>query len=689
MNKFYCLYPVLGACCLGSTAVRADAGEEKRLQTVVVTAPATVEPLMVRTDPKAPRQPIPANDGADFLKSIPGFSVIRKGGTDGDPVFRGMSGSRLGIFLDGQEIYGGCGGRMDPPTAYIYPESYDRVTVLKGPQSVMYGAGASAGVVLFERDIRRFSAPGLLFNGSLTFGSFGRSDQLADLRIGNEDFYVQAAGSYAHSDHYKDGSGNKVHSRYTRWNTNAAVGWTPDENTLLELSAVRSDGKAAYADRGMDGAKFARENIALKFEKRALSPLVDKVWIQTYYNHIDHVMDNFTLRDQLVENGFSASNPDRRVAGARAGVTLTPSEPLSVSLGVDVKRDVHRARAARMQASAWDAKHGYRSQPYNEDMRFRQFGVFTETSYWFDDGGKIIGGLRIDRHSARDRRACIGGMAVNGACMNAPANATFGKRDRDTLPSGFLRYEGVFAEGAGNYYAGIGHAARFPDYWERLLRNGETQNSAFLSLKPEKNTQLDVGMGWDEGEWAGSLSGFYGKVRDYILLTWSPSSHVRNVDATTMGLEGDVVWRFARNWQTSATLAYVRGKNDSDDKALAQQPPLEARLAFDYDDGRFSWGSLLRLVARQTRYDIGSGSIVSNGQDLGPSSGFAVFSMNAGWRPSKDVLIGVGVDNLFDRTYAEHLSRNGASLPGFIVPADTRINEPGRTFWIKAQLALK
>ena len=39
---------------------------------------------------------------ADFtmLKSIPGFSVIRKGGTDGDPVFRGMSGSRLGILLD-------------------------------------------------------------------------------------------------------------------------------------------------------------------------------------------------------------------------------------------------------------------------------------------------------------------------------------------------------------------------------------------------------------------------------------------------------------------------------------------------------------------------------------------------------------------------------------------------------------
>src|SRR5690606_2686648 len=108
------------------------------LAQVVVTAPAMDAPLTVVTDPKAPRQPIPAHDGADFLKNITGFSVIRKGGTDGDPVLRGMSGSRLGILLDGQEIYGGCGGRMDPPTAYVYPEAYDRVTVLKGPQSVRY-----------------------------------------------------------------------------------------------------------------------------------------------------------------------------------------------------------------------------------------------------------------------------------------------------------------------------------------------------------------------------------------------------------------------------------------------------------------------------------------------------------------------------------------------------------------------
>jgi hypothetical protein len=51
----------------------------------------------VLTDPSKPRQPLPAHDGADYLKTIPGFSVIRKGGTDGDAVFRGMAGSRVVI----------------------------------------------------------------------------------------------------------------------------------------------------------------------------------------------------------------------------------------------------------------------------------------------------------------------------------------------------------------------------------------------------------------------------------------------------------------------------------------------------------------------------------------------------------------------------------------------------------------
>ena len=39
-----------------------------------------------------------------------------------------------------------------------------------------------------------------------------------------------------------------------------------------------------------------------------------------------------------------------------------------------------------------------------------------------------------------------------------------------------------------------------------------------------------------------------------------------------------------------------------------------------------------------------------------------------------------------DRAYAEHLSRAGTMVPGFLQAA--RVNEPGRAAWVKLQLAL-
>lgn len=57
----------------------------------VVTGVAQSSPLTIVTNPKEPRQPVPASDGADYLKTIPGFAVIRNGGSNGDPVLRGCS----------------------------------------------------------------------------------------------------------------------------------------------------------------------------------------------------------------------------------------------------------------------------------------------------------------------------------------------------------------------------------------------------------------------------------------------------------------------------------------------------------------------------------------------------------------------------------------------------------------------
>ncbi|MDR1463605.1 MAG: TonB-dependent receptor plug domain-containing protein, partial [Azoarcus sp.] len=235
-------------------AQQQDAAEPTTLAPVVVTAPAMEAPLEVKLDPKAPQQPLPASDGAALLKAIPGMSIIRKGGTGGDPVFRGMAASRLNILLDGEQILGGCGGRMDPPTAYIFPDTYDRVTLLKGPQSVIHGP-ASAATVLFERKHERFSQPDWRLNTALTAASASRTDSFISVKGGNSDVYAEGVLTHARSNDYRDGKGDAVHSRYERQSATAILGLTPDDDTRIELSAIRSDAKAAYADRGMDGSR--------------------------------------------------------------------------------------------------------------------------------------------------------------------------------------------------------------------------------------------------------------------------------------------------------------------------------------------------------------------------------------------------------------------------------------------------
>jgi iron complex outermembrane receptor protein len=89
------------------------------------------------------------------------------------------------------------------------------------------------------------------------------------------------------------------------------------------------------------------------------------------------------------------------------------------------------------------------------------------------------------------------------------------------------------------------------------------------------------------------------------------------------------------------------------------------------------------VAAAQRRHADGQGNVV--GQDLGASAGFGVFSLNAGYRVNQRLKLAAGVDNLFDKTYAEHL--NLAGNAGFGYPGSVRIHEPGRTLWLRADVA--
>ena len=192
--------------------------QEGGLDPVVVTGAVQQKANTIRFNPKATIQPMPAGDGADLLQSVPNMSVIRKGGSSGDPLFRGLGGSRLSINADDQFIYGGCSNRMDPPTAYIFPNTYDEVIVTKGPQSVTQGAGLVAGAVQFVRKDPKFDEKPYQISASAMVGSNSRLDGSFEGQVGGRYGYFRTNISHNQADDYKDGSGNEVHSEFKRDN---------------------------------------------------------------------------------------------------------------------------------------------------------------------------------------------------------------------------------------------------------------------------------------------------------------------------------------------------------------------------------------------------------------------------------------------------------------------------------------
>lgn len=651
------------------------------LEPIVVTSTQSSNPGQVTFDPTIAIQPLPANDGADALRHIAGISVIRKGGTDGDPTFRGMAGSRLPVILDGVSTLGGCGQRMDPPTAYVFPSSFDKVTVLKGPQSVRYGPGSSAGVILFERQPPRLNNDSASLQTFATVASFNRYDLSVETLVGNASVYGRFQGSWSESGDYEDGDGNVYNSEYKRWNTQTALGWTPNENSALEFSVSLSDGEAAYADRGMDGVKFDRTAYQLRYRIDQLDGALRSIDAQAYHSYVDHVMDNFTLREftpTMMMSMPMVSNPDRLTEGGSVSFELDRWHRLDSSLGFDLQTNQHRLRNA-MGAAA----NNYESLAYTEDANFEQYGLFGEFGYELEEGRDLKFGFRLDNWHAEDLREMIR-VGMN----NRVSNPTAGEAREDTLTSGYLRYEQELNASNAKFFAGIGHSERFPDYWELFSKESANSVTAF-GIDPEKVTQLDLGVLKRFGDFNLNASLYYADHQNFILIesnfskttgTMTRTATVaRNVDATTYGGEIELRYQNDHGWYAGSTLAYTRGENDSDTRPLGQIPPLEMRIEGGKRSDAWSGGWILRLVDDQDRIAINQGNIV--GQDIGESEGFAVLSFHSSYRINEYWDLSAGVDNAFDTTYAEHISRAGTLIAGY--DQTIRVNEPGRTLWAR------
>ncbi|RUO40444.1 TonB-dependent copper receptor [Aliidiomarina taiwanensis] len=673
------LYLTIPMLYVGSV-VAAEPEETKEqskqsFERIQVTGTVMQSPSVVVENTKVPRQPLPAHDGADYLKGITGFQVVRKGGASSDPVFRGLAGSRINILSDGMPLLGGCESRMDPPTAYVSPQSYDSIRVTKGPYNVASGPPAAAATVNFERNKPDFTEQPWHGFISMTGGSFGRAETNAELQTGTDEGYLRGNYTFARSDNYADGEGANVHSHYERWHAALVAGLYVTDKQELTLSVGLGDGESAYADRMMDGSSFYRENLSLVWQSQDVSTLIANMQGRVYYGYIDHIMDNYSLRNtSAVEAGVimpAAHNPDRYTRGVSGRVRFEPWYSHDVEVGFDGMQSTHRDRMS-MNVNMRPLP----EQKRTTDAKIEQMGLYIEGQSRLSEAHRFYYGYRADRWRAEDLRSHLD-------MQQTQVNPTANEQREDTLHSGFMRFE--VQKGSATYYAGAGQASRFPDYWEMIARGRESETSASaLYIKPETLRQFDIGWMKDTTTQAGhdlryAVSYFWNHIDDYILIEQTPSTELsRNIDAQIQGIEIDTKWQIRDVLQFTASLNYTRGKNKTDGLPLAQQAPLEMKFGASYQLSHWQLGAQVRAAQAQSRIAPQQGTIV--GLDNTETSGYAVVALNASWHVNAQLQLHLGIDNVFDKQYAEHLSRNASTIAGY--PSLMKVPEPGRSGWL-------
>ena len=648
----------------------------------------------------------PVTDGGDLLKTIPGISGSRMGGHGMEPVIRGQSQNRINILLDGAYVHGGCPNRMDPPSSYGTSETYDEIEVIKGAQSVKHGGGGSGGTVLFKRMTERFSDD-QWYRGKASSSYRGNSnvrEGFVDVAVGNPNGFGRVIGNVSQGDDYEDGNGNQVRASYKEATGNIILGWTPNDHSRVEVNYETTQADdVTYAGAGMDTPYTDHTMLRLKLDhKWQKSRLLRGIKTELYLSQVDHLMDNYSLREPptmtMMMNGMSTTQPmymrtpsESDTFGGRVQFQLA-SGVTEWSIGLD-HQDNDRTATASTSANFNANNVNLETSYIWPDASIETTGLFAEMERPLGNTNRLKSGLRIDFVQAEADRTNIDPQADNNMVMSPRQLYTryYGSsssHENETNIGGLLRFEHDEEDHDATLYLSLSRSVRTADATERFIakNNAMDESARWVGnpfLDPEKHHQLDLGAQIIKTTWDLDVSLYYNVVKDYILRDRDHSQGnatiYRNVDADLFGGELSVNRRWNPQLRSGINMAYVYATNTTDKRAIAQTPPLEIAITSDYEKNNWHVGGKLRLVARQPRVDdnIDSGS----GLDIGKTTGFQVVDFYGSYQFHNNVKLKAGVNNLLDRNYSEHLNKSNT-----FDTTTTRIHEPGRSFWLTAGL---
>ncbi|MCZ2439985.1 MAG: TonB-dependent receptor [Burkholderiales bacterium] len=602
----------------------------------------------------------------EALRGQPGLAVMVDSAQGLNPVIRGLKKESVVLLVDGMRL--NSAQPQGAVASFMSLGLADRLEVVKGPASVLYGTGALGGVVNVLLPQARFD-PGLTVRASLGGESANealRGAAVMNLSQGDHALMLGLAGARVHDYEsprgrvdrtgYDSGSAiaqyrmridarQQLRASYQRHRDDDV--WYPGSikplpNPALGTSIVHSPrqqrelGEIGYSRAGSDDLPL---NVDVRLYRQAMSRTI---WSRA-------VQLNRETAQTTVE--FETWGVD-----AKADWLVHPQHLLA--LGVSAWR--MEASPERFLASPTPLSPLVRNDPF-DDGRLEALGAFVQDDMKFGKLG-VLAALRLDHVAGR--AASMGNGAVTQG-LSRSDNAASWSLGASYEVTPMLRP-----------YASLARAFRAGEMRERFEASPRGDGYFYLGnpqIAPEKATQLELGVKGADASLSWSAAVFHNRITDYI--TGRPTGTVQNglpVKATVNlgrveinGLEAQARWRVASGQWLHAGLSVLRGENKDLDEPLFQMPADELSLGWD---GQIAPGwsadATLRFVRRQDRV----ASVFSLGSE-NATPGFATADLGLNWRFARDQQLRLAVRNLADKTYHEHLTEG---ISGQEIPASGR-----------------
>ncbi len=621
-----------------------------------------------------------------LLAELPGVEFARSGGLGGQLVMRGFNSNdgRSILAIDGDRYR----GRTTLEFNMLDPNSIERIEVIRGPASVLYGSDAMNGVInIVTRRAKVDLDQPFSLTPRLRALEWGSAADMvggrAELVGGGNGFDVMIGAHQREAQDYSSPLGTVDNSSYRMRGLDFNIGYSPTELSRWELSG-RYEEVTSNRGGGLGAAPGApllqvserpiiERYLRLGYAGREFGAFADSLDASLYVR--DFKTDIYQENNKTA--GVTAKTHLKVYTPTEIGGHLTALKTLGahqLSYGGDFyleEFDGRRSNARRYNSStgALLSDGGWTSM--ERDTEQTSFGVFVNDTWTLNDQWVLSGALRSDWIESR-----IGSALPNeNASQHAALEATRVKHYNAYTGSIGAVYK---MTPQWHLFGNLSTGFRAPSGQNMVSTSvsGTITTLPNTDLDEETSVTTELGVRWYGLDSHMTLTAYQSRYKDLIALVVLDKDlrQQQNISKAEMrGLELDGRVGLDDHWSLGYAATYTRGTDKSSGRPLPNIAPLTGRLSLRYQQEGWYTEANLRGYKGKTRIDKTQETQSASYAMVDLYAGMTLDRVfGAGW---KDWQVTAGIENLFDKVgrnpviasdinYSDDLLGNSLVEPG-------------------------